>query len=93
MCQDEVQHGSRVLISASPNAADFLLKAVKHVVTGGEYPEETNDFKIQNPASRKLFEEVEQAFEIMAANLTKEVERILDPTDSKAKGSEESKVK
>jgi hypothetical protein len=83
VCQDEAQHDhSKVTISASNKAADFLFKAVRHVVTGGEYPEDVNDLKLQNPASKKLCEEIDGAFDLMAANLVKEVEKILDPTNA-----------
>ena len=68
----------KVVIAASPEAADLLFKAVKQAV--GEYPE-TNDLQRQNPAAKRLVDEVDRAFDLMAENLIKQVEKIFADED------------
>lgn len=84
-----VDMSNKVIITASQKAADLLFKAVKHAVIDGEYPEVINDFQRQNPATRRLVEEVDKAFDIMAISLLKQVEKILA---SESKATIESKT-
>jgi hypothetical protein len=46
------------------------------------HTEQVNDFALQNPASKKLYDELERSYDIMIENLMKEVEKILDPKNS-----------
>lgn len=83
VCQDEARHGGSVKIVASEKVADFIFKAVAKTVEENRHTESINDFERQNPASKRLVEEVDQAFDIMVSSLLKEVEKVLleTPTD------------
>jgi len=72
--QEEVPPEGKIGIVASPKAADLLFKAVKQAIA--EYPE-ANDFQRQNPAAKRLIEELDQAFDVMMNSLVVEVEKVL----------------
>jgi hypothetical protein len=71
----------KVVITASPEAADLLFKAVNKVVTDEEHTETIDDFQNQNPATKRLVEEVDKAYDTMIESLLKQVEKILASED------------
>ena len=72
----------KLTITASPQAADLLFKAVKKVLSSEQH-DEVNDLPFQNPAAKHLMDDMSRAFDIMAENLIKQVEELL-ASESKA---------
>lgn len=76
--QDEAQPEAKISILVSPENAPLLLKAAQEIAQSSvSHSEGTNDFERQNPASKKLMDEVVNVFAQATKSLAKEIQELL----------------
>ena len=73
-----MSQGDKFKILVDPNKAHILLKAAHDIaVKGSVGTEGDGDFERQNPASKRLVDEVESVFNQAVTNMVKEVKELL----------------
>lgn len=83
--QDVGRPEAKIGLLVSPENAVFVAKAVQEKIGP---PESVNDFQRQNPAAKKLMEEVNESFDLMMKSLVKEVRKILADYPGKSSSEE-----
>lgn len=81
---DEAPPTDKIIITASPKTVDLLFKAVTKVVSDNKHTESINYLQQQNSAAKHLVDEIDQAFDIMTANLVKQVEKVFASEDEES---------
>lgn len=75
----EVPQEAKLNLLVSPDNAVLIAKAVDEYLHKGEHETETSfdEFRNENPATKKLLDEIDDTLDIMLNHIGKEVDKVL----------------